>query len=819
MTGRSSAWRPSLLAIVVTLVACSEATPPPDVEETPSALAASAGDGQSAAAGSALAAALQVTVTGSSGSGLGGVDVAWSVTEGAGTVSDESSETNAAGVASTTWTLGVVAGSPQSVRATVAGLTVDFTAVAEAGAIDSLRVSSGDAQTGQVGEALADSIVVAVVDAFGNPIMGRFVAWSSLGGGAVSPDSSATNTMGLAAAEWSLGGAVDSTHQALASVDGLEVAFDATAQPSAAANLDVVDGDAQTGVVSQALADSVAVRVSDAFGNPVEGVTVAWTVTDGSGSVSPNTSTSDIDGLALAEWTVGDTAGTGHQLQASFDSITAMFTATAEPGPAALLEVTAGDAQSGEVGLPLSDSVGVRVTDAFGNPVGGVVVRWSVDAGGGSVSPDSATSETDGMAYAEWTLGTTAGPGQTLDASIDPAAVSFSATAEAGPAVAIEVVSGDDQLGPTGGPLEDSVVVRLRDQYSNVVPGASTSWTVLAGNGSVSSSTTTTDSDGVTSAEWTLGPIAGFDHVLAAAIPGLAQVSFEAEAAPFDAWQGLPDMPLAVRAAAVATDGTRIFVFGGTTGLGARTDSLQIFDPSDHTWSAGASLPYEVDWASAVGVDGEIHLVGGVTNSVAATNEYWIYDPSLDQWRQGPNVGAPLAGAAIAATDTDLYVMGGIDGPSNRSSNAHIFDLGTEQWDTLPSLPSERINWAGSTLAGDVLAAGGELNGSAVTDHLISLTPGASMWLRLLPDMSTAREAHGAAVLDTRFCVVGGRSGSTIFASTECFRSGQGWTTGPSLPNARAEIGAVSVGGFIYAVAGRNSSGDPVGTITRLRFQ
>ena len=71
----------------------------------------------------------------------------------------------------------------------------------------------------------------------------------------------------------------------------------------------------------------------------------------------------------------------------------------------------------------------------------------------------------------------------------------------------IEIVSGSGQTGGVNTQLANPLVVRVRDQSGNVVVNALVSWTTSSG--SLSSATTLTGVDGLTSVTWTLGPTAG----------------------------------------------------------------------------------------------------------------------------------------------------------------------------------------------------------------------------------------------------------------------------------------------------------------------
>ena len=91
-------------------------------------------------------------------------------------------------------------------------------------------------------------------------------------------------------------------------------------------------------------------------------------------------------------------------------------TALTRTGPPAELSVISGDAQSGTVGLELSQPLVVKAVDASGRAVQGQVVNFRVTAGGGSVFAGSANTNAEGIAQERWTLGTTAGDDQTVEA-------------------------------------------------------------------------------------------------------------------------------------------------------------------------------------------------------------------------------------------------------------------------------------------------------------------------------------------------------------------------------------------------------------------
>jgi plastocyanin len=104
-----------------------------------------------------------------------------------------------------------------------------------------------------------------------------------------------------------------------------------------------------------------------------------------------------------------------------------------EPGPEVLAAVS-GNGQSAEVGAAVADPLVVSVMQD-GVPVTGTTVTWTVTAGGGSVTPATATTGSLGTASTTRTLGATAGT-NAVEASatgVTGSPVAFTATGTAPP--------------------------------------------------------------------------------------------------------------------------------------------------------------------------------------------------------------------------------------------------------------------------------------------------------------------------------------------------------------------------------------------------
>jgi hypothetical protein len=98
-----------------------------------------------------------------------------------------------------------------------------------------------------------------------------------------------------------------------------------------------------------------------------------------------------------------------------------------------------------------------------------------------------------------------------------------------GPIVHIEMVQGDEQVGPPGAPLDDPLIVRVTDSAGSPLPGQAVIWSVSGGGGAVDPTTASTNDEGLAFAEWILGPSPGL-NVVEAQVAGSDAVMFTARA-------------------------------------------------------------------------------------------------------------------------------------------------------------------------------------------------------------------------------------------------------------------------------------------------
>jgi hypothetical protein len=479
------------------------------------------GNGQTGTVGQNLSNPFVVKVTDIRGNPVPGVTVSYTVTGGGGSI-PASAITNASGLASVTATLGTLAGN-NTYSASVTGLAgspQNFSATGLAAAAHTLVQISGNNQTGTVAQALAQPFVVQVNDQYGNPVSNVTVTFAEkTGGGSIAPPSGTTNAAGQTSATGTLGivaGNSNNTFTATsAGLTGSPQTFTASANAGAASQIVKISGDGQTGTVNTALPQPFVVEVIDTYGNAVPNVIVTFAVGIGSGSIMPASAVTSAGGTASATGALGPTAGMNNNTftvgSGSLPQVT--FTASANAASASIMVMVSGNGQSGTVGTALAAPLVVKVQDSSNNPVSGVTVTFAALSGGGSVSTPSVVTGSNGLASTAATLGTVAGSSNNTFTATSPGLTgspqTFTASANAGAASALVKISGDGQSGTVGKALAAPFVVQVNDSYGNGVSGATVTFQMLTGGGSVNPASAITTSSGQASTTGTLGTTAG----------------------------------------------------------------------------------------------------------------------------------------------------------------------------------------------------------------------------------------------------------------------------------------------------------------------
>jgi uncharacterized protein YhjY with autotransporter beta-barrel domain len=279
--------------------------------------------------------------------------------------------------------------------------------------------------------------------------------------------------------------------------------------------LQSVSGSGQSGPTNQTLANPLVVRALDNT-TPAAGIAINWTVVAGTATLSPSGAT-DASGYASTTVTFGNVAGPVTVRAERGDDPTAFVTFRVTAQAVKELAEVSGNGQSAPGGSALPAPLVVLASDN-GLPAAGVSVKWSVFSGQATLSPLISNSDAAGEASTSVVLGNAAGAvvvrATRLDDSNEFVDFNLSATGTT-PVKSVIKVSGDNQSGPLNGSPANPLVARALNDGAPV-SGVGIDWSVIAGNASVSSGSTSTDGNGDASVTVSFGNSFGLVKVRAA---------------------------------------------------------------------------------------------------------------------------------------------------------------------------------------------------------------------------------------------------------------------------------------------------------------
>lgn len=293
-------------------------------------------------------------------------------------------------------------------------------------------------------------------------------------------------------------------------------------QPDAIQAVLQTDDPEITGQAGELLPSPVRIEVRDAYGNPIPDVSVRARVVAGGGSIETDTYRSNGEGFFLVNrWRMGESPGP-NALEFESEAVDAVTVEVESgPGPPAHLEATGNDPEPTRVASTIVSLPSVRLTDQFGTPIPGETIQFAVSGDGSVAAPEAVTDEAGEAALPAWTLGPRKGE-QLLSASHPSGRLArIRVEAEAGPPTTLAWTSESGTRAEAGMLLPLEPTVRVQDDWDNGIPGIEVEFELVRGEGSIPSTSATTDQDGLaTPGGWTIDPVPGANEV-EARVPGL----------------------------------------------------------------------------------------------------------------------------------------------------------------------------------------------------------------------------------------------------------------------------------------------------------
>ncbi|MVX40676.1 hypothetical protein GQF54_17230, partial [Escherichia coli] len=334
--------------------------------------------------------------------------------------------------------------------------------------------------------AMANMLRARVTDAFGNTLAGQTVSMMAGNGATVAPTviTEPDGTVEIPVTSQTAGASAV-TASINSSNASRNVTFVADVRTAKIADLVVIkDGSVADG----AMANTLQVKVTDAFGNALGGQTVS--VTAGNSAMVASTVTTKPDGtveISVTSQTAGSSTVTA-TINSSSQSRNVTFVADVRTAKIADLVVT----QDGSVADgATANTLRVRVTDAFGNALGGQTV--SVLADNGATVASTVTTGQDGTVEISVTSQTAGISAVTvsINSSSQSRNVTFIADVRTAQITVLEVTQ-DNAV--ADGAMANTLRVRVTDAFGNALAGQTVS--VLTDNGATTAPTVITEPDG-----------------------------------------------------------------------------------------------------------------------------------------------------------------------------------------------------------------------------------------------------------------------------------------------------------------------------------
>jgi non-specific serine/threonine protein kinase len=220
-------------------------------------------------------------------------------------------------------------------------------------------------------------------------------------------------------------------------------------------------------------------------------------------------------------------------------------------------------------------------------------------------------------------------------------------------------------------------------------------------------------------------------------------------------------------------------------------------------------MPLARTEVSAATVGNEIMVLGGFTIDRGASTRVDAYSPATNRWRRLPDLPIGVHHAMAVGAGGRLHVLGGYTAAGVPLRAAFVLERG--RWRALPRMPFARAAAGAGVAGGKIVVAGGVTAGAQrLARNALSFDLRKRRW-SIVPG-PTPREHLGVASLGGSVYAVAGRTAGldTNLIHFESYRPGdRSWRRLPPVPDPRGGTGAAGVAGHIVSIGGE----EPDGTI------
>ena len=223
-------------------------------------------------------------------------------------------------------------------------------------------------------------------------------------------------------------------------------------------------------------------------------------------------------------------------------------------------------------------------------------------------------------------------------------------------------------------------------------------------------------------------------------------------------WTTLAPIPVPHAQSRGTAVGTNIYVPGGfnSVSFGGPLDTMQIYNTTANTWSAGMTLPAARSGVATAAFNGLVYVIAGYNPVGTGHNEVYIYNPGTNSYTTGAPMPAGQGNVAGVLFNGEIYVVGGGTAPGAQ----YAYNPTTNMWRTIAVLPTT----GGTCQSDNGFVLNNELwvvgcLGLAINQQVWIYNPGSNSW-RAGPPYNVDHQGPGAALFNARgFAVGGGTAG------------------------------------------------------------
>ena len=231
---------------------------------------------------------------------------------------------------------------------------------------------------------------------------------------------------------------------------------------------------------------------------------------------------------------------------------------------------------------------------------------------------------------------------------------------------------------------------------------------------------------------------------------------------------------------AVLLQDGRVLAAGGEASETDITDTAEVYDPNEGTWTAVGNMGDRRVYPVVVLLnDGRVLVAGGLHPNGSVLSSAETFDPTTGTFSPtGPMSVGRARAQAFRLDDGRVIVIGGL-ADSGAHDTAEIYDPATGTWSATGSMHEARDRHrAAMMLDGRIVVTGGSdgVGNGTSTNSTEIYNPLTGTFGQIGP-MTIARDRHALVLLgDSRVIVAGGQSNSVIERATDIFDPRTGHT-------------------------------------------